>query len=532
MNMPANATIDELRRLCELLIEQNTALKTQNAQLTARVNWLEEQLRLALHRRFGVSSEQAHPDQLLLVFNEAELCAVPSAPESTLETITYQRRKAKGHRNAHLETLPTETIHYELPEEERVCPCCGGEMHEMSTQVRKEVKIIPAQLKVVEHVSHIYACRHCERSADETPIINAPLPAPVIPKSYASPSLVAYIMNQKFVEGLPLYRQEQQFARLDYKLSRQNMANWLIYCAENWLSPLYDRMRHHLLSLDHLHADETELQVLREPGRDAKTKSYMWLYRSGRYGPPIILYEYQPTRSSDHPRRFLTGFSGYLQVDGYVGYEGLPGVILVGCWAHARRKFDEALKALPKDAEISNTVAKQGLDFCTHLAAIEKRFHDVSPEERLAAREKFSKPIVDEFKAWLEAQAPRVLAKSTLGMAIQYCLNQWDKLEAFLKDGRLELDNNRIERSVKPFVMGRKAWLFANAQAGARCSAIIYSIVETAKENGLSPFNYLTYLFEKLPNMVANSPDALDALLPWSPSLPEYCKLNTLPLGS
>jgi transposase len=524
MKMPAKATNDELRQLCEALI-------AQNEQLTAKVHWLEEQFRLAQHRRFGISSEQIHPDQQQLIFNEAELCAVLNAPEPTLETITYRRRKAKGQREAQLKNLPVETVHHELSEEERVCPCCGGAMHEMSTQIRKELKIIPAQIKVVEHVSHIYACRYCERTADETPIIKVPLPVPVIPKSLASPSIVAYIMDRKFVEGLPLYRQEQQFARWDCKLSRQSMANWMIYCADNWLSPLYDRMHEHLLKLDVLQADETELQVLREPGRAAQTKSYMWLYRSGRYGPAIILYEYQPTRSAEHPHRFLTGFSGYLQVDGYVGYESLPDVTLAGCWAHTRRKFDEALKALPKDAEIANTMAKQGLDFCTHLAVIEKKLHDVSPEERLAARLELSQLVVDKFKKWLHEQSPRVLPKSTLGQAINYCLNQWDKLIVFLKDGRLELDNNRAERSIKPFVMGRKAWLFSNTQAGARSSAIIYSIVETAKENGLKPFNYLTYLFEKLPNTDTTDPAALDAFLPWSTTLPEDCRLNTLPFG-
>jgi transposase len=526
MKIPANATNDELRRLCEALMEQNEALSAQNEQLTAKVHWLEEQFRLAQHRRFGVSSEQIHPDQQQLIFNEAELCAFPKAPEPELETITYRRRKSKGHREAQLANLPVETIHHELPEEERVCPCCGGAMHEMSTQSRKELKIIPAQLKVVEHVSHVYACRNCERTADETPIVNAPLPAPIIPKSIASPSVVAYIMNQKFVEGLPLYRQEQQFARLNFELSRQTMANWMIYTAENWLSPLYDRMHCHLLKLDVLHADETELQVLREPGRAAQTKSYMWLYRSGRYDPPIVLYEYQPTRSGEHPRRFTAGFSGYLQVDGYVGYERLPGVTLAGCWAHARRKYDEALKALPKDADIANTMAQQGLNFCTHLFAIEKELHDVSPEERLAARLELSQPVVDAFKKWLHDQSSRALPKSTLGQAINYCLNQWDKLTVFLKDGRLELDNNRAERSIKPFVMGRKAWLFANTQAGARSSAIIYSIVETAKENGLKPFNYLIHLFEELPNITTIDQAALDALLPWSNTLPESCRLD------
>jgi transposase len=534
MEMPTYTTIDDLRQQCEVVIEQNEALKLQNEQLTLIVARLEEQLRLALHRRFGASSEVTHPDQQRLIFNEAELSALVSVPEPEFEseTITYKRRKRKGHREAQLKDLPVETIHYELPKEERICPCCGDEMHDMSTQIRTEIKIIPAQVKKTEHVTHIYACRNCERTADETPIISAPVPAPVIPKSIASPSAVAYIMNQKFVDGLPLYRQEQQLARLDFELSRQTMANWMIYTADHWLSPLYARMKHHLVKLEILMADETELQVLKEPGRAAQTKSYMWLYRSGRYGPPIVLYEYQSTRAGEHPRRFLTGFSGYLQVDGYVGYEKMPGVILSGCWAHARRKFDEVVKSLPKNAEISNTLAKEGLDYCRHLYAIEKQIRDASPEERLAARQAVSKPVTENFKEWLDTQVARVLPKTTLGKAINYCINQWDKLTTFLEDGRLEIDNNRAERSIKPFVIGRKAWLFADTQAGARASAIIYSTVESAKENGLKPYNYLTHLFEKLPNMDIADHTALDALLPWSTSLPEECRLKNPPSKS
>ncbi len=345
-------TIDELQ-------ERYEKLEQQNAELTAKVKWFEEQFRLSQQRRFGSSSERTVSDaEQLELFNEAESEAKPELEEPTVETITYSRRKKVGQRKELLENLPVETIEYRLTEEEQVCSCCGGPLHEMSTEVRQELKIIPAQVKVVKHVRHVYSCRRCEREEINTPIVTAPMPSPVFPGSLASPSAMAYIMSQKYVEGMPLYRQEQQLARLGINLPRQTLANWMLHGADKWLSLLYDRMHHHLLKQDILHADETTLQVLREPGRAAETKSYMWLYRSGREGPPIILYEYQTTRASKYPRRFLSGFKGYLHIDGYAGYNGLPDITLVGCWAHARRKFDEALKALPDSARSVSVTAK------------------------------------------------------------------------------------------------------------------------------------------------------------------------------
>ena len=499
-------------------------LEQQIAELEAKLNWFQEQFHLNRHRQFGTSSEKTHPEQIQL-FNEAEVEVKPT-PEPTMEEITYRRRKRRGHREEQLKDLPVETIEYRLPPQEQVCSCCGGDLHEMSTETRQELKIIPAQAKVVNHVRFVYACRRCEREDISTPIVTAPMPAPVLPGSIVSPSAIAHIMTQKYVEGLPLYRQEQQLARLGIELSRQTLANWMIQGANRWLLPLYERIHEHLLTLDILHADETPLQVLQEPGRSAQSTSYIWLYRSGRDGPAMVLYDYQTTRANKHPQRFLSGFKGYLHVDGYPGYNNLPGVTLVGCWAHARRKFDDALKALPSGKRHAAVPAKEGLDFCNQLFAIERQFHGVTPEERHNARLEYSRPILDAFLVWLKYQSPRVLPKSAFGQAITYCRNQWSKLEKFLLDGRLELDNNRSERSIKPFVIGRKNWLFANTPKGARASVTIYSIVESAKENGLNPFTYLQYLFERLPNVDLQDYQALDELLPWSTNLPEECRLK------
>lgn len=520
-------TADKMPVTTEALQQLCFSQQQQLAELTTKLKWFEEHFRLGQHKQFGASSEKTKQESLHpSLFNELEVVAEPTAVEPTLEKITYHRRKQKGRREVQLENLPVETIEYRLPVEEQVCACCGNALHEMSTEVRQELKIVPAQVKVVKHVRSVYACRHCQQNELQTPVITTPMPAPVLPGSLVSPSAMAFIMTSKYADGLPLYRQEQQMARLGVELSRQTLSNWMLKGSVLWLRPLYDRMHEHLLQLDVLHADETTVQVLHEPGRSAQSDSYMWLYRSGREGPAMVLFDYQMTRAGTHPCEFLSGFKGYLHVDGYAGYHGLKDVVLVGCFAHARRKFDEALKALPPKNFSAPVAAKEGLAFCNRLFAIERELHDVSPEKRYEARLERSRPVLDEFLVWLKRKESEVLPKSAFGAAITYCLNQWHKLTAFLQDGRLEIDNNRSERSIKPFVIGRKNWMFSNTPRGATASATIYSIIESAKENGLNPLTYLQVLFEKLPNLDLTVPDALDELLPWSSTLPPECRLK------
>lgn len=519
-----NISMENAVKVVTELQEKCARQEQKIAELTAKVTWFEEQFRLNQHRNFVRSSEQ-QTDQQLSIFNEAELEASPKA-EPTIEKISYRRRKKQGKREEQLENLPVETIEYRLSDEERVCSCCGGEIHEMSTEVRQELKIIPAQVSVVKHVRHVYACRRCEREDVKTPIITAPMPKPVLPGSLVSPSSMAYIMSQKYVEGMPLYRQEQHLARFGVDLSRQTLANWMLKGAELWLQPLYQRMRKYLLKQDILHADETTLQVLKEPGRGAANTSYVWLYRTGRDGPSVVLYDYQTTRASKHAVKFLAGFKGYLHVDGYAGYNAIPNVTLVGCFAHARRKFTDALKALPPGEKDADVPAKEGLDYCNKLFTIERELAKLSPEKHYKKRLELSRPVVEAFSTWLKFQTPRVLPKSTFGQAIAYCRNQWPKLIAFLEDGRLEIDNNRSERSIKPFVIGRKNWLFANTPKGATASVTIYSIVESAKENGLNPYSYLKYLFEQLPNLDIQDEAALDTMLPWATEIPEICRVD------
>ena len=516
-------SIENLQSENKLLKEEKAKLESKYTELELKLKWYEAQYRLHQNKLFGSSSEKTSPDQLS-IFNEAESESKPEAPEPTVEEITYNRKKKQGHREEMIKDLPVEIIEYHLPEEEQECDC-GAELHIMSKEIRKELKVLPAQVSVVEHVQYVYSCRNCEKNDIKTNVKTAKMPKPPIPKSIASSSAIAYVMSEKFVKSIPLYRQEQEWQRLGVEISRQTMANWMIQSSDRWLKIIYNRMKEHLLQKRILHADETTLQVLKEPGRNADTNSYMWLYRTGRDGPPIILYDYQTTRAGKHPARFLKDFKGYLHTDGYDGYNFLPEVTLVGCWAHARRYFIEALKAMPPKKDNVLTATEEGLAFCNKLFEIERKLHDVTSLERYEGRLVKSVPLINEFKDWLQSQSKRAAPKTPLGKAVKYCQNQWRKLTAFLLDGRLEIDNNRSERSIKPFVIGRKNWLFSNTPKGAASSATIYSIVETAKENSLNPFEYLKYLFDILPNIDITDIKVLDEFMPWSSSLPKNCRI-------
>jgi transposase len=326
------------------------------------------------------------------------------------------------------------------------------------------------------------------------------MPEPVIKGGFASPDTIAHIAVQKFMMASPLYRQEQEWKQNGIILSRQTMSNWLIKASTDWLEPIYEAMKHRLCKHEVLHGDETVLQVLKEPGKMAQSKSYMWLFRtSGEAKHQIVLYEYQPDRKHIHPEKFLKNFSGYLHADGYDGYHKLPSnIIVVGCWAHLRRKLFDTLKILPKDKQSGSQAAK-GVDYCDKLFQFEKQFALMTPENRHKERERLSKPLMDELFDWMEHL--NALPQTLLGKAVYYARSQRKYLERYLLDGRLEISNNRAERSIKPFVIGRKNWLFSNTPNGARASAIYYSLIVTAIENGLNPFEYLTWIFTNAPNL-------------------------------
>ncbi|ABR46358.1 transposase IS66 [Alkaliphilus metalliredigens QYMF] len=507
--------------------ENELAQKEQKIEeLEAKVKFYEEQFRLSQAQKYGSSSEKTDPDQMS-IFNEAEKFSVKLDEEPEAEEVLTKRRTGKSKSKKKYEDLPIEEVHYTLSDEERQCPKCDHTLHEMKTEVRKELKIIPAQVKVVHHIKQVYACRGCDAidSDNGGTIITAPMPKPVLPGSMVSPSVLAFIMENKYNQALPLYRQEASFVNYGIDLSRQNMASWIIQGAEKWLSPLYDRMHTHLKQSPVIHADESPLKVLDEKD---KSQSYMWLYATAETSEyPIYLYEYQPSRAKKHPKQFLEGFTGFLQTDGYAGYNGVENVVQVGCLAHARRKYTDAIKALPEGSDVSLTKANEGLSLLRKIYRLEKSFKEMEPEVRYEARIEQTQPVLDAYKTWLEVEEKRTLPKSKLGQAISYSLKQWDKLAAFMKDGRIAIDNNLAERGIKPFVLGRKNYLFAKSPKGATASALCYSIIETAKANKLIPFQYLTYLFEQLPNLDIEDPEALDAMLPWAESLPNEVRHKT-----
>lgn len=510
-NKPTENQIQSLEDRIALLTQENEALQ-------AKVNHYEELFRLNQHQKFGTSSEQTNPDQLSF-FNEAEKESAKKSEEPDPEIILKNRKCGRSKTRKTYDDLPIEKVYYTLEKDETICPKCEGALHEMKTEVRKELKIIPAQVKVVYHIRQVYACRKCDQEGTEGTIITASMPNPLMPGSMVSPSLLAFIMERKYNQHLPLYRQEKAFENFGIDISRQNMATWMMHGANTWLHPLYERMHGLLKNETVIHADESPLKVLDEKN---KAKGYMWLYASAKTAMhPMYLYEYQPSRSQKNPKKFLEGFSGYLQTDGYSGYNAVEGVTQAGCLAHARRKFNDALKALPEDADVSRTRSSEGLKFCNKIYHYEKQYADLTPDQRFERRKQEVQPVLDAFKSWLEEQKRSTLPKSKLGEAVKYCINQWDKLINFMLDGHIAVDNNLAERAIKPFVLGRKNYMFSKSPKGAQASAISYSIIETAKANDLNPFLYLTYLFEQLPNIDIENDTALDALLPWSECIPE-----------
>ena len=507
--------------------ETVTIPRAEYENMQAQIQWLMEQLRLSRQKRFGMTSEHTSEDvmeQLSLLFNEAEVYADQGAQEDDSRVVVASHKRHKKHEytlGELPEDVPVEVVEHRLPEEELICPECGETMTEIGKDVRRRLKLEPAKVVVVEDWYYTYACRKCEKENIETPVVKAAREPNFIPGSFATPEAAAYLMVQKFTMGSPLYRQEQELRHRGIPLSRQTMSNWLLWGAEHLLKPVYNLLHQELLKREVLHADETTLQVLHEPGKTAQSKSYMWLYRtSGDTDRPIVLYEYQPGRSACHPKTFLAGFKGYLHTDGYPGYHSLPDEItVVGCWAHARRKFDEAMKSLPK-GKAKNSSAAQGLAYCNLLFKIEEGLADLSPKERYDQRLKQAKPVLDAMLAW--AYTRTAAPKSALGKAFTYLKDQWPYLLNYLKDGRLEFSNNRAERSIKPFVIDRKNFLFANTPSGARSSAVIFSLIQTATENGLDPYRYLTWLLSSAPEMDLAQPKVVQLLLPWN--APVVCK--------
>ena len=500
--------------------EKLQAQSKRVTELESRVDVLMEALRLARHKQFGASSEKSEEtlmEQLRFLFNEAEVFSSAEKEEENLTSVAAHKRHKK--REYTLDFIPegmsTKQVAHHLEGEDLVCPQCGDTMTEIGKEVVRTLEIIPAQMVVREDIYYTYACQTCNKEDTETPVVKSPKEKNIIPGSFATPEAVAHIMTQKFVMGSPLYRQEQEMNRKGIHLSRQTMSNWILKATEEYLTPVYEHLHKELLERDVLHADETTLQVLHEPGKKPQSESYMWLYRtSGDTDNPIVLYEYQPGRGAKHPKDFLAEYKGYLHADGYAGYHDLgEDIAVVGCWAHARRKFDEALKSLPKN-KVKGSSAAQGLAYCNLLFSIEQEIADKTAGERYEERLKQAKPVLDAMLSW--ANSRTAAPKSALGKAFPYLKEQWLYLTNYLKDGRLEISNNRAERSIKPFVIDRKNFLFANTPKGATGSAVMFSMIQTAIENGLDPYIYLTWLLKIAKDADLKNPDNIETLLPWN----------------
>ncbi|MCL2046741.1 MAG: IS66 family transposase [Oscillospiraceae bacterium] len=503
-------------------------VKLENSQ--AQVGRLTEMLLLAQKARFGQSGEKSRyiledGYEQETLFNEAEVFAVDEDSSDTPQSVVVEKhlRKPKRTKEELAKDLPVEEVVIDLPEEERVCGICECGLHPIGREfVRSELSVVPAQVYVTETYRVNYSCARCMEESDEANIVKPDVPVPVVKRGLASPSSAAYAMYQKYANSVPLYRQEKDWANFGVTLSRSTLANWIIYTSTNWLQPLWLELKSLLLESPIIMADETVVQILKEPGKSPQSESRMWVYCTGNVArpPPIVLYEYQPSRSGEHPKEFLKiNHAFYLHTDAYAGYNTVENAVHCGCFAHLRRRFNEAM---PKKADES-TPARIGFEYCQKLFALERKFEELSPEERLEKRLELSKPVLDDFYAWIVTVNP--LAGSKLYHAIAYAVNQREPLSAFLLDGRIEISTNRIENHIRPFTIGRKNWLFADTVAGAKASAVAYSIIQSAKANGLNPYRYLLHLFTELPTVLTKDPDAdLTRFFPWSNEVQETCR--------
>lgn len=513
--------------------------RLEKEELQETVEQLLNMMRLGNAQRYGASSEQFQQqvadgqislfDQLAQgVFNEAEVLQSEEAVEEEQTPKKGHARRIKGEVGASKKSfdhLPVVEVIEELPEGERECASCHSELHVMKTTERIEIEVIPVKIIKKKYLTHTYVCTKCSEGGKPGAITEAPKQLPVIPGSYVSASLMAYIMAKKYWERTPIYQLEKMFLSTGFDLTRTTMSRWIIEGADLYLRGVYENLHRELLKSSCLHADETKMQVLKENGRRPQQQSYMWHYSSGHLEPKqILLYEYQPGRQAEHPIAFLEGFQGYLHSDGYQAYHKIPGIVSVGCHAHARRMFVDTMKGLSPKAVQTKNLTMEGFMFFQELADLEQQFKDMNPENRYEARLKHSKPKLEALKAWLIKARGIVTPKSSLGKAIGYSLNQWDHLIAYLEDGHLETTNNRAERGIKKFVMGRKAWLFSDTERGAEASEVIYSIVETALANDLHPYEYLKYLIEAL-SQHKQTPEKLEEVMPWSDQLPDHVRV-------
>jgi len=497
--------------LQQIVREQQATIEEQ----AERIAFLEEWKRLVTSQRFGSKSEKIPAEQGRL-FNEAEVEAAARVDDDIDTIAVPAHTRHRCGRRPLPDFLPVNEILHDLSEDEKVCEHdCRHTLVEIGRETSDQLQFIPATVEIVRHIRPKYACPTCKEG-----VKIAPMPKLPIPKSIATPSLLAHVATSKYVDALPLYRQEKIFQRLGVDVSRATLASWMVKMGD-LVEPLMDRIREEIRGNSFVQCDETPFQVLKEPGKRAQSQSYLWVLRGGEPEHPLLYYEYDPSRSAEVPKRLLRDFRGFLQTDGYEGYTALgrePGIVHVGCWAHARRKFDEALRGQGRTKKkgakrpAKESRARQALSQIQALYRIERDLKEATAEERYSTRQERTKPLLEKLRTWLDASIDSVPPQSLTGKAMTYLDRQWPKLVRVLDDGRIPLDTNRVENAIRPFVLGRKNWLFADTVAGARASANLYGLIETAKANRIEPGRYLAHLFAVLPNVT--SPDQLDALLP------------------
>ena len=469
--------IDELNKII-LMQKQEIALQNK------RYIQLLEEIKLEKTRRFAPSSEKniLQPD----MFDEAGV-QLPEEVKAQLRDkeieVNSHTRKAHPVRRPLPAYLPREVIVHDLPKAEKTCGC-GENLVRIGEEVSEQLKYIPAQVSVIQHVRPKYACKPCQEN-----VKIAAQPSLLLPKSIATPELVAHVIVSKYCDHLPLYRQEDMWNRMEIDMPRSSLCGWVLKSAL-LCEPLISQLQKNIVSSDYAQVDETRVQVLNESGRDNHTKSYMWVYRGGG-GQPSIVYEYQETRGGYHAQEFLKGFKGYLQSDAFSGYNWVndaDGIIHVGCHAHARRPFAELTKT-----HHTTGLAHDAIKFYRKLYAVEAQARDnqLSAQARYDLRREKSVPILDAFKKWLDHHLHKTSEQGAIGKAIRYCIAHWVELNNYLLDGRVEIDNNLIENAIRPFALGRKNWLFSGSPAGAKAGAIFYSLIETCKANNIEPYKYL-----------------------------------------
>jgi transposase len=492
----------------------------------SKIKILEEEVRLLKEKIFGKKSEkkQVYDNQLTFFDSVKDLPEQSLSDDKEIEIKPHTRKKSG--RKPIPEDLPRFECIYDIDEKDKICEC-GCTKTCIGSEDSEQLDIIPAKIRVKKNIRLKYACKTCEGVESEGPaVVTAQMPEQLIPKCLGTPGLIAHVLVSKFVDSLPFYRQEKQFSRIGVELSRATMCNWALKTGES-LEILLMMLKKEILSGPLINIDETTVQVVKEPGRSAETKSYMWVFRGGTPEKPGIIFEYHPSRAGNIASKFIAGYSGVIQTDGYSGYnfiDKLKNVTHAGCFAHARRKFHEVIKAAGKDKEKEKTgYSGQALKYISEIYKIEKEASDQSltGEALYNLRQEKAKPLLKEFKEWLDALADITPPKGLLGKAVNYTLKQWHRLSAYADTSCTTPDNNLAENAIRPFVVGRKNWLFSYTPEGATASAAIYSIIETAKANKIEPYWYLRNLITKLPD--AMTEDDYRSLLP------QYIDVKELP---